>query len=309
MQIPCIYGCWISPWHRCYPASPELQKPDIMEGSLAYMSPEQTGRTNRSVDYRSDYYSVGVVFYEMLTGRQPFRNASPLELIHSHLARQVVPPNEIAPNIPTAISDIVVRLMAKTAEERYQSGQGIKADLVYCQQRLEKTGRIRPFILGSKDISEKFKITQKLYGREQEVERLLGIFEEASRGKMEMAMVTGYPGIGKTSLVKEIYKPITQKKGYFISGKFDQYHRNIPYNALVNAFQEFVKQLLTENRPKLLQWRKRLSAALGSDGQVITDVIPDMEIVIGPQAPARPLEAIEARNRFDRIFLSFIRVF
>lgn len=287
----------------------KFQNSDIMEGSLAYISPEQTGRMNRAVDYRSDYYSLGVILYEILTGTLPFRSTDPLKLVHSHLARQAVPPSVIDPNIPPAISQIVIKLMAKTAETRYQSGRGIKGDLLLCQQQFAKYGTIDDFEIGSRDISEKLHISPKLYGRDKEINTLLSIFERASRGSLEMCMVSGHSGIGKTSLVQELYKPITQKRGYFISGKFELFHRNVPYNALVQAFQELVRQLLTESRAALEQWREELSEVLGPDGQLIIDVIPDMEIVIGPQPIVRPLKAAEARNRFNRVFLAFIRLF
>ncbi|MBE9128249.1 MULTISPECIES: ATP-binding sensor histidine kinase [unclassified Coleofasciculus] len=306
--------------------NPTLKNPNVLEGTLAYMSPEQTGRMNRALDYRTDFYSLGVTFYELLTGKFPFETTDALELVHCHIAKQPIPPKEgRREEIPQALSDIVMKLMAKTAEERYQSAWGIKADLEECLHQLQTKGEISDFPLGTQDISDKFQIPQKLYGREAEVETLLAAFERVAReedtgtrghgdaeigqSKIELMLVAGYSGIGKSALVAEIHKPITEKRGYFISGKFDQFQRNIPYSAVVNAFKGLMRQLLTESEAQLTQWREKLLAAVGKNGQVIIDVIPEVELIIGKQPPVPELAPTESQNRFNLVFQNFVRAF
>ncbi len=303
--------------------NPTIKNPNVLEGTLAYLSPEQTGRMNRALDYSTDFYSLGATFYKILTQRLPFETNDALELVHCHIAKQPVPPHEADPEIPRAISNIVMKLLAKTSEERYQSALGLKADLEECLTQLQQTRQISEFPLARHDISDRFKIPQKLYGREAEIETLLSAFkrvvgpalqekqaeDRASQKRTEMMLVGGYSGIGKSVLIQELYKPITQERGYFISGKFDQFQRNIPYSAVVFAFQSLVRQLLTESEAQLAQWRKKLLAAFGVNGQVIIDVIPEVEQIVGTQPPVQPLEPTEARNRFNAIFQKFIQVF
>jgi len=292
--------------------NPTLKNPNILEGTLAYISPEQTGRMNRSLDYRTDFYSLGVTCYELLTGKLPFETNDTLELVHSHIAKIPIAPHQINPEIPETVSDIVMKLMAKNAEERYQSALGIRNDFAKCWQDLETTGKIVEFPLGTEDISEHFQISQKLYGREAEVEALLTAFErvaEPDKSQIEMMLVAGYSGIGKSALVQEIYKPITKARGYFISGKFDQFQRNIPYSAIVYAFQELVRQLLTETATQLQLWQEKLLTALGVNGQIIIDVIPEVELIIGKQLKVPQLGGTEAQNRFNLVFGNFIRAF
>ncbi|MBD1805966.1 AAA family ATPase [Microcoleus sp. FACHB-SPT15] len=295
--------------------NPTIKNPNILEGTLAYISPEQTGRMNRLLDYRTDFYSLGVTFYELLTCQLPFDSTDAMELVHCHIAQQPVPPHELNPDIPKAVSEIVMKLLAKTAEERYQSAWGIKADLEECLFQLENKSKISKFPLGLYDISDKFQIPQKLYGREAEVETLLAAFErvngqkQPTTNKSEMMLVSGYSGIGKSALVQEIYKPITKCRGYFISGKFDQFQRNIPYSAIVSAFSNLVRQLLTEPEASLAQWREKLLAAFGANGQVIIDVIPEVELIVGKQPEVPDLAIAEAQNRFNLVFQNFIWVF
>jgi predicted ATPase/serine phosphatase RsbU (regulator of sigma subunit)/tRNA A-37 threonylcarbamoyl transferase component Bud32 len=300
--------------------NPTLKNPNVLQGTLAYMSPEQTGRMNRSLDYRTDFYSLGVTFYELLTGQLPFETTDALELVHCHIAKVPMPPYQINPGIPKIVSDIVMKLMAKTAEERYQSAWGLKADLEASLFQLQATGKISDFPLGSQDISDKFQIPQKLYGREREVETLLAAFERVAaiskqtntngeNGRIEMMLVAGYSGIGKSALVQEIYKPITEKRGYFLTGKFDQFQRNIPYSAVVSAFKGLVRQLLTESSSQLNQWKEKILAAFGSNGQVIIDVIPEVELIVGKQPAVPELGPAESQNRFNLIFGHFIRAF
>ena len=290
--------------------TPSLKSPSLLEGTLAYISPEQTGRMNRSLDYRTDFYSLGVTFYELLTGKLPFESTDALELIHSHLAKQPVPVSSY--QIPQVISDLVMKLMAKTAEERYQTTYGIKADLEECLRQLENTGKIEDFAIATQDVTNKFYLPQKLYGRDSEINILVSAFARVAASNLsrpEMILVTGYPGVGKTTLVQEIYKPITEKRGYFISGKFDQFQRNIPYSAIVTALTGLVKQLLGESTIQLYQWRNRLLTALGVNGQVIIDVIPEIELIVDKQPELPELEPTAAQNRFNLVFKNFIRVF
>jgi len=300
--------------------NPTLKNPNVLEGTLAYISPEQTGRMNRSLDYRTDFYSLGVTFYELLTGKLPFETNDALELVHCHIAKVPVAPHEVNPEIPKAVSEIVMKLMAKTAEERYQSAFGIRNDLAECLQQLQTTGNISDFPLGTQDISDHFQIPQKIYGREAEFETLITAFERVANppesplakgglGGVEMMLVAGYSGIGKSSLVAEIHKPNTRLRGYFTEGKFDQFQKSIPYSAVVNAFKGLVRQLLTESEAQLEQWRAKLSSAFGINGQVIIDVIPEVELIVGTQPPVPELGASESQNRFNIVFGNFIRAF
>lgn len=283
--------------------------PNLIEGTLAYMSPEQTGRMNRKIDYHTDFYSLGVTFYEMLTHQLPFITEDPLELVHFHIAKQPNYPHQISPNLPIIISHIIMKLLAKTPEDRYQSAKGIKADLQQCLNQLTEKNEIKLFLLGQYDVSEKFQIPQKLYGRETEIQRLINTFNTVTKGHNAMILVSGYAGIGKSILIREIYPSVTEKKGYFISGKFEQFQRNIPYAAIIQACQELVNQLLTESNQNISQWREKLLMALGVNGQVIIDVIPEIEQIIGSQPAVIPLEPKEAQNRFNLVFQNFLKVF
>lgn len=289
--------------------NPTISNPNLLEGTLAYMSPEQTGRMNRSVDYRTDFYSLGVTFYEMLTGHLPFISNDPLELVHCHIAKTPVPPHQPNPEVPLAVSSIIMKLLAKTAEDRYQSAVGLKADLEEVWQKLQASGQLEGFIPGRLDRSSSFLIPQKLYGREGEVKALINAFERTSEGASEMMLVSGYSGIGKTSVVNEVHKPIVAKRGYFITGKFDQFKRDIPYAALIQAFQELIQQLLTESSEKIADWRAKLQEAIGSSGRVITDVIPEVKLLVGEQPEVPVLGPTESQNRFERVFKQFLGVF
>lgn len=302
-----------------------IKDPHVLEGTLAYISPEQSGRMNRSLDYRTDFYSLGATFYELLTKSLPFVSQDVMELVHCHLALTPVPPHKFNQSIPLAVSAIVMKLLAKTAEDRYQSARGIKADLERCLNQLETKGSIDEFPLCTSDISDKFQISQKLYGRKQETQTLLAAFERISTNSLnkqlqnpssllatsrkEIVLLSGYSGSGKTSLVQVLYKPITKQNGYFISGKFDQYQRNIPYSAIVNAFTNLVRQLLTESEDQLQQWREKITFVLGNNTQVIVDVIPELEKIIGKQKAASDLPPLESKNRFNLVFKDFISLF
>ena len=289
-----------------------LISPIGLEGTLAYVSPEQTGRMNREIDYRTDFYSLGVTFYQLLTQRLPFKSRDPLELVYCHLAREPIAPTELNPDIPERVSAIVLKLMAKTAEDRYQSAIGLQHDLEHCQQQYQQSEKIESFLLGQQDLCDRFQIPAKLYGRTYEVQALLSSFDRVVNSETissEFVLVTGYSGVGKSSLVQEVYKPIVQRRGYFVSGKFDQLQRNIPYSAIVVAFQSLMRQLLSESEEQLQHWREQLLAALGTQAQVIVEVIPELEWIIGAQPAVAVLPPAEAQNRFDLLFQTFIRVF
>ena len=273
---------------------------------LPYVSPELTGRMNRVADYRTDFYSLGILFYEMLMGTPPFSSKDSLELIHGHIAKIPHSPAEVDPKIPEPLSQLVIRLLAKTAEERYQSALGIVNDLEHCQREWTASSSVAPFHLGQQDVSDRFLIPQKLYGRDAEVELLLEAFDRTCQGPPAMVLVGGYSGIGKTSLIQELYKPIACQRGYFIGGKFDQVVRNVPFGALIQAFRALVQQLLTESEDRLTWWRDRLSRALGANGGVLAEVIPEIELIIGKQPTAPAIGPTEALNRFQLVFQNFV---
>lgn len=289
--------------------NPTFLNPNVLEGTLAYMSPEQTGRMNRAMDYRTDFYSLGVTFYELLSGRLPFISEDPLEMVHCHIARQPVAPHEVKPGIPQQISHIILKLMAKNAEDRYQSSYGLKVDLEECLNQWETSGVIDLFPLGQNDLSDRFQIPQKLYGREWETNTLLAAFERVSKGASELMLVSGYAGIGKSALVQELYKPITRQRGYFITGKFDQFQRDTPYSAFIQAFRALMRQLLTENEQRIANWRKAILSAVGPNGQIIIEVIPEVELIIGVQPEVVSLGPTESHNRFNLVFQNLITVF
>ena len=286
-----------------------LQSPGHLEGTLAYVSPEQTGRMNRSLDYRTDLYSLGCTFYELLAARPPFFGGDPLALVHAHLARQPEPLCIVDPSVPMVLSDLIAKLMAKNAEDRYQSAVGAAADLRACREQLERDGGIGSFALGRNDPSDRLWIPQRLYGREREVAALLSAFERVAGGDRELMLVSGYSGIGKTTLVQELYKPITARRGFFISGKFDQYQRTIPYSAPIRAFTELVRQILGESAAELDRWRARLLAVLGDLGHVVVEVIPELELIVGVQPSVPELGPIATQNRFNLVFRRFVRAF
>src|SRR5712672_3714501 len=284
--------------------------PEVIAGTLAYMAPEQTGRMNRSVDSRSDLYALGVTFYEMLTGQLPFTAADPMEWVHCHIARQPVPPNKQIAGIPGPLSAIVMKLLAKTAEDRYQTAAGVEADLRRCLTEWEVTGRIGPLQLGSHDASDLLLIPEKLYGREREIDALIACFDRVvASGTLEFLLVTGYSGIGKSSVVNELHKELVPTRGLFASGKFEQYKRDIPYATLGQAFQSLVRSLLSQSEEELGRWRESLSEALGPNGQLIVNLVPELELVIGKQPPVADLPPQDAKNRFQLVFRRFLAVF
>lgn len=279
--------------------------PTLLQGTLAYIAPEQTGRMNRAVDYRSDFYALGVTLYELFTDQLPFLISDTLELIHAHIARQPLPPNRINREIPEAISNIVLKLLAKTAEDRYQSIWSLEADLQECLKQWQASGAVAPFPIDQLQICDRFRVPQKLYGRAAEVDQLLGAFDRASTGQPEALFIHGPSGIGKTSLVREVYKPITAKRGYFASGKFDQLQRNIPYSAVVAALGELIRQFLSESEEDVARWQRRLQAAVGDNGRVLTDLLPNLELIIGKQPPVPVLPEVQTQERLALLMRKF----
>ena len=322
----------------------ELQSPGALAGTLAYIAPEQTGRMNRGIDYRTDFYSLGVTLYELLTGSLPFQSDDPMELIHSHIAKTPVPPWEVyerqkaegrrqngsrgareigrwedrtvrskiqnpKSKIPKLLSDIVLKLMAKNAEDRYQSALGFKYDLQHCLNQWQVSGQIEAFELGQWDRCDRFLIPEKLYGREAEVQTLLYAFDRVSQGASELVLVAGYSGVGKTAVVNEVHTSIVEKRGYFIKGKYNQFNRNSPLSAFVQAFRDLMGQLLGESDAQLQTWKTTILETLGKNGQVLIDVIPELDAIIGPQPPVPELSGSAAQNRFKVLFEKFIAVF
>src|ERR1700730_924798 len=306
-------GVWLTgfgiasrlPRERQAPAPPE-----VIAGTLAYMAPEQTGRMNRSIDSRSDLYALGVTLYEMLTGSLPFTASDPMEWVHCHIARQPVPPKERWNNLPATVSAIIMNLLTKTAEDRYQTAAGLTADLRKCRTEWESCRRISSFSLGANDISDRLLMPEKLYGRDREIKTLLDAFDQVvTTGKPNLVLVSGYPGIGKSSVVNELHKVLVPPRGLFASGKFDQYKRDIPYATLVQAFQSLIRPLLSKSEGELRNWRDALREALGPNGLLIVDLVPELKLIIGEQAPVPDLPPQDAQGRFQLVFRRFISVF
>jgi predicted ATPase len=353
--------CWLTgfgiasrlPRERQHPGSPEF-----IAGTLPYMAPEQTGRMNRSVDSRSDLYALGVTLYEMLTGTLPFSAADPMEWVHCHIARQPVPPNIRSKTIPASLSGIVMKLLAKTGEERYQTAAGVESDLRRCLDEWEgsqpvRHGRLRgasdpsqqsltatadprdpllrragthalpsdqgsahdpatidPFPLGEHDTPDRLLIPEKLYGRAREIDTLLASFDRVvANGRPELVLVSGYSGIGKSSVVNELHKVLVPPRGLFASGKFDQYKRNVPYSTLAQAFQSLIRPLLAKSEAELRNWREALHEALGPNGGLMLDPVPELKLIIGEQPAVPDLPPQDAKARFQLVFRRFVSVF
>ena len=288
----------------------ERQAPETIAGTLAYMAPEQTGRMNRSIDSRSDLYAFGVTLYQMLTGSLPFTATDPIEWVHCHIAKKPPPPNSRVESVPEALCDIVMKLLAKTAEERYQTAAGLEHDLRRCLADWQSLGRINTFTLSEHGTSDRLLIPEKLYGREREVETLVAAFGRiVANGAAELVLVTGYSGIGKSSVVNELHKVLVPPRGIFASGKFDQYRRDVPYSTLVQAFQSLVRTLLGKNDADLTQWREALQQALDANARLMTDLIPELKLIIGEPPPVPALDPQQAQRRFLLVFRRFIGVF
>lgn len=290
--------------------SKTLPVPEIIEGPFPYMSPEQTGRMNRSIDYRTDIYSLGITFYEILTGNLPFKAKDPLEWVYSHIVKIPLPVAAVSPKVPGIVSDIIMKLIEKVPEDRYQTLEGLIYDVERCLEQLEKDNAIESFPLGEKDVSGKLQISQKIYGREEEISILLNAYENVvNTGVSEFIIVAGYSGIGKTVLINELYKPIVKEKGFFISGKFDQYKKGMPYSTIVEAFKKLIRIILSQSEEKIEHWKEKILDAVGINGQVIIDLIPEVELLIGRQPNVVELPPSDSQNRFNLFFEKFITVF
>ncbi|MGK3994849.1 AAA family ATPase [Sorangium sp. So ce1024] len=287
--------------------APRAESPDAAEGTLAYMSPEQTGWMNRSLDCRTDLYSLGVTLYELLTGALPFTAPSAMELVHCHLARTPTPPDAVSAEIPPAVSDIVMKLLSKAAEDRYPCAEALRSDLEECLRRYEADGRVDPFPLGEREAGGRLWLPEKLYGREAETQAVVAACERAAAGAAELVLISGHAGVGKSALVREVYKVLAQRPGYFVSGKFGQLKQRTPYAAIAQALGELCERIVSEGEESVARWKTRLSAALGSIGQVVVDLIPELERIVGPQPPVQPLGPTESRNRFNLAFQTFVR--
>jgi predicted ATPase/signal transduction histidine kinase/DNA-binding response OmpR family regulator len=285
------------------------QSPSLLQGTLAYISPEQTGRMNRGIDYRTDFYSLGVTFYKLLTGQLPFQSATPLQLIHDHIACIPTPPNQLNLELPLSLNQIILKLMAKMPEDRYQTAYGLDADLLRCESLWAEGKNSISFDLGSEDISDQFLISEKLYGREQEIETLISAFNRVAKGSTEVLLVSGLSGMGKTTVIQEVHKPIARQGGYFIRGKFNQFQNNNPLSGLVQAFRDLIQQLLTESSQNLEVWKSKILEALGDSAQILIEVLPELELLIGKQPPVSELDSTAAQNRFNFLFQRFIQIF
>ena len=288
-------------------------QPETLEGTLSYISPEQTGRMNRSIDFRSDLYSVGITFYELLTDRLPFTGKDSLEIVHAHIAVSPTPPIQLKANIPPAISELILKLLSKNAEDRYLSAKGLEDDLLLAREQLLNEKEI-VFVPGERESRGTFSIPQKLYGREVEVGFLLDAFDQISGSTKSLPMnieqdshrgtklvlVGGYSGVGKTALINEVHKPILEKRGYFLSGKFDQYKRNIPYYSIIQAFTGLIRQILTEKEEKIQRWKERSLDSCSPNVVLILDLIPELVHITGLQPAIEELSNKEAEDRFQK---------
>jgi PAS domain S-box-containing protein len=284
--------------------------PEFIAGTLAYMAPEQTGRMNRSIDSRSDLYALGVTLYEMITGTLPFTASDAMEWVHCHIAKQPLPPADRRKDVPCSVSAMITKLLAKTAEERYQTAAGLESDLRRCLTEWQTCGRIDEFPIGEQDTPGRLLIPEKLYGRQRDVETLLASFDRVVKsGTPELVLVSGYSGIGKSSVVNELHKALVPSRGLFASGKFDQYKRDIPYSTLAQAFQSLIQALLAKSEAELNSWREALGEALGPNGLLIVDLVPELKLIIGDQPPVPDLEPQDAQRRFQLVFRRFISAF
>ena len=298
----------------------------LLQSVLPYLSPEQTERLNRPVDYRSDFYSLGVVLYELLTGEPPFRSSDPMELIHHHLARQPMPPHSLRSQIPVGLSLLVLKLLSKTPDDRYQSAYGLRQDLQYCQRTFQCTGDISAFSLGVQDRSSQLILAPTLYGREAALQQLWGQWQQVQQGRANLTLIAGEAGVGKSFLVQALQERVQQQApssadsrqsrirdvkpiGYFVAGKCDELRQEIPYHGLLQALRHLLKQILTESDDRIAHWRHHIQQAIGNLGQILIEVLPEIELILGPQSPVPPLGVLESQNRFQLVLVEFIRVF
>lgn len=285
-----------------------------LRGTLAYISPEQTGRMNQKIDHRTDLYSLGITLYEIITGKLPFESNDPMELVHSHIAVNPVPPHEVDPHIPKVVSEIIMKLLMKNVDDRYQSAYGLKYDLETCLEKYQNNGMIENFQICQKDIPDTLQIPQKIYGREQELEDIMKVFEKISKDERSLLAIRGHSGVGKTALVEEFQRRTvaSSKEGSklkFISGIYDQFRQNIPYHGIIEAFDKLIKRILTQKKSKIKEWKKKIIEAVSPNGQVLTEVIPSLELIIDKQPDVVQLDPEKSQNRFNMVFQNFIKVF
>jgi signal transduction histidine kinase/serine/threonine protein kinase len=283
-----------------------IYDPEFVRHTLAYTSPEQTGRINYRVDFSTDLYSLGIVFYELLTGQLPFFSSDPLELIHSHLAEETPKVNLLNPQLPQALADIIAKLTVKQPEKRYQSASGLLADLIRCKNEYSATGTVSAFTIGQHDRSRRVIFISKMVGRQAESRLIQQQYNEVIEGKFRSVFISGLSGIGKTRLIQELQKPLVKNRGYFTSGKFDQYQKNIPYSSLIQALRNLIRIFLTESDTQVQQWRAKILDVVDNNGSVISDVLPELEFIIGPQPEVPHLPPVEARHRFNNLFGRFL---
>jgi diguanylate cyclase (GGDEF)-like protein len=287
----------------------QLLDPAKIEGSLGFISPEQTGRINRPIDHRSDYYSLGMTYYQLLAGITPFQSADPMQWIHWHIAQEAEPPEKLNPTIPSTLSKIVMKLLSKVADERYASLAGLIHDLKRCWRQFQENGNIRQFEVSSKDISSKLQIPKTLYGRTANLNQLMSSFDQIIEGEKVLISVVGPSGIGKSCFVRELSKPLLVKRGFFIEGKFDQLDRSTPYSCFISAIKDLITQILGLDDSRIAKWKQTILQAIGQNGKLITDVIPELEPIIGPQPEMQTSSAAETKNRFNVTFQRFVRAF
>ena len=281
----------------------------VSADSVSYISPEQTGRMNRSVDYRTDYYSLGATLYQLLTKLLPCNGDELLEIVHAHIAIKPQSPHQINEAVPVVLSNIVMKLLEKNAEQRYQSSHCIKADLLNCLTQWQATKNINNFAIAQYDVSSRFQIPQLLYGREKQIDALLHLFEQASQGPSQLVLISGQSGVGKSALVQQIQKPILSRHGYLVSGKFDQYNRSVPYSSLIQSVDQLVQHILSEKDEMIAAYKANILDKIEGNGQIMVDLIPSLELIIGPQTSVVKLQAAESQVRFNRVFRQMISAF
>ncbi|MFZ5571469.1 MAG: trifunctional serine/threonine-protein kinase/ATP-binding protein/sensor histidine kinase [Thermodesulfobacteriota bacterium] len=287
----------------------DIYHPEVIRRILPYLSPEQTGRMNRKVDHRTDFYSLGILLYEILTGAPPFLSSDPVEIIHAHLARKPPPPVKLQNSVPPVVSDLIMKLISKAPEDRYQSSQGLAADLRKCLAALQKNGSAAPFRLGAEDIAVRFGEPPDMVGRGEETASIRQALEGALQGRCESVFISGPPGIGKSKLVMEWQREVIQRGGLFLWGKFEPFRRDIPCGAIVQAFQALLRRLISEGGGHDRELRERIIAAVGPDMPVLQEILPEIRLIVGDFPEVPRMHPADIRNRFHPVMNAFTRLF